>query len=64
MALATQKRGMSLHIGLNAVDPAHYNGWEGHLNACEYDADDMEGIAKVTVCGCERVHADTYAAPS
>ena len=38
--------GRSLHIGLNRVDPAHYNGWNGALNACEFDANDMETLAK------------------
>jgi len=38
--------GRSLHIGLNRVDPAHYNGWDGALNACEFDANDMETLAK------------------
>lgn len=38
--------GISLHIGLNSVDPAHYAGWSGPLNACEADAEDMEAIAK------------------
>jgi hypothetical protein len=39
-------RGMSLHIGLNRVDPAHYDGWDGALNACEFDANDMEALAQ------------------
>jgi hypothetical protein len=39
-------KGLSLHLGLNAVDPAHYQGWGGPLNACEADAEDMQGIAK------------------
>ena len=39
-------RGISLHLGLNAVDPAHYDGWDGTLGACEFDADAMESIAK------------------
>lgn len=39
-------RGRSLHIGLNAVDPKHYGGWSGPLAACEFDANDMEAIAK------------------
>jgi metacaspase-1 len=39
-------RGMSLHIGLNRVDPNHYDGWDGALAACEFDARDMEAIAK------------------
>jgi metacaspase-1 len=38
-------RGKSLHIGLNKVDPAHYAGWDGALNACEFDANDMKAIA-------------------
>src|SRR5882724_970925 len=32
--------GASLHIGLNAVDPKHYSGWDGQLTACEFDAND------------------------
>ena len=28
----------SVHIGVNRVDPAHYNGWEGALLCCENDA--------------------------
>lgn len=39
-------KGISVHIGLNYVDPNHYNGWDGQLNACENDASDMERIAK------------------
>lgn len=38
--------GRAVHIGLNAVDPAHYEGWSGPLNACEADARDMAAIAK------------------
>ncbi|MFD3000396.1 caspase family protein [Pontibacter toksunensis] len=37
--------GISLHIGLNAVDPSHYSGWNEILNAAEYDAHDMYLIA-------------------
>jgi hypothetical protein len=37
---------LSLHIGLNAVDPAAYGGWSGDLMACEFDANDMTAIAK------------------
>ena len=36
----------ALAIGLNSVDPAHYGGWSGPLRACEFDAQDMEKIAK------------------
>ncbi|HZM90057.1 MAG TPA: caspase family protein [Blastocatellia bacterium] len=39
-------KGAALTIGLNAVDPAHYGGWSGELNACEADANDMTAIAK------------------
>ena len=38
-------QGESLHIGVNKVDPAHYNGWEGTLRACEFDAEDMRALA-------------------
>ncbi len=37
--------GLALTIGLNAVDPEHYDGWSGELNACEADAEDMANIA-------------------
>lgn len=39
-------KGLALTIGLNAVDPRHYEGWKGELNACEADARDMTAIAK------------------
>ncbi|MGR3320709.1 MAG: D-Ala-D-Ala carboxypeptidase family metallohydrolase [Pseudooceanicola sp.] len=38
-------RGMSLHVGLNSVDPAHYAGWDGALKACEADALAMQNLA-------------------
>ena len=38
-------KGISLHVGLNSVDPNHYAGWDGPLNACEADAEDMRDIA-------------------
>ena len=38
--------GRSLHIGLNSVDPAAYNGWSGDLAACEFDANDMQTICQ------------------
>ena len=34
-------KGISIHIGLNHVDPKHYQGWDGALNACIADANDM-----------------------
>ncbi len=39
-------KGISLHIGLNRVDPVHYAGWKGELVACENDARHMETIAR------------------
>jgi metacaspase-1 len=38
--------GISLHIGLNRVDPKQYEGWDGQLTACEADAKDMVALAK------------------
>ena len=38
-------RGLSLHIGLNAVDPARYDGWDGQLAGCENDVASMQQIA-------------------
>lgn len=47
MATATKKPvGISLHLGLNAVDPDAYGGWRGDLNACEADARDMAALAQ------------------
>lgn len=43
---SSQAKAMSLHIGLNAVSPAAYGGWDGPLAACEFDAKDMAAIAK------------------
>src|SRR5258705_7150532 len=39
-------KGKSLHIGLNRVDPVHYDGWDGKLNACENDTSLYETLAK------------------
>lgn len=38
-------RGMSIHIGLNHVNPAAYSGWDGALAGCINDATDMKAIA-------------------
>jgi hypothetical protein len=38
--------GHSLHLGLNSVDPSHYDGWSGPLGGCENDANDMAAIAR------------------
>ncbi len=39
-------KGICISIGLNAVDPAHYEGWSGVLNACENDARDIAQITQ------------------
>jgi len=39
-------RGLSIHLGLNSVSPAHYEGWSGELQACEADAKDMTALAR------------------
>ncbi|MFG3497306.1 caspase family protein [Streptomyces sp. NPDC047928] len=39
-------RGLSLHIGLDTVDPHRYDGWDGKLLACENDARDMASLAR------------------
>ena len=39
-------QGISVHIGLNRVDPNQYEGWDGQLAACEADAKDMQALAK------------------
>lgn len=38
-------RAVSIHVGLNAVNPKQYEGWSGDLVACEFDAKDMAAIA-------------------
>jgi subtilisin family serine protease len=45
----------SLHIGLNAVDPAGYDGWNGELHACENDADVFKTFA--TNASFQSVHS-------
>jgi hypothetical protein len=39
-------RAVSLHLGLNTVSAAHYEGWEGPLAACENDARDLAALAR------------------
>jgi metacaspase-1 len=39
-------KGYALTIGLNSVNPEHYDGWSGDLTACEADSKDMADIAK------------------
>ena len=39
-------KALSLHLGLNTVSPAAYEGWDGPLAACEFDANDMAALAR------------------
>ena len=39
-------KALSLHVGLNGVSAAAYEGWDGPLAACEFDANDMAAIAR------------------
>lgn len=43
---AARPRGLSLHIGINAVSADAYAGWTGPLAACEFDAHDMTALAR------------------
>ena len=45
---STARRGLSLHVGVNLVDPKHYVGIGefGELASCELDAEDMENLAR------------------
>ena len=40
-------KALSLHLGLNLVSAAAYEGWTGPLAACEFDANDMAAIARL-----------------
>jgi metacaspase-1 len=39
-------KGHALVIGLNEVDPNHYDGWDGALNVCEADANKIQAYLK------------------
>jgi hypothetical protein len=43
---AAAAKALSLHVGLNGVSAAAYEGWDGPLAACEFDANDMAAIAR------------------
>lgn len=43
--MSAAAKGYSLHVGLNYVDPAYYQGWDGELVACENDTEDMASLA-------------------
>ena len=36
--MASTAKGVSIHFGLNRVDPDHYQGWDGALQGCVNDA--------------------------
>jgi metacaspase-1 len=42
---ASAAKAISLHLGLNSVSAAAYEGWDGPLAACEFDANDMAALA-------------------
>jgi hypothetical protein len=46
--------GISIHIGLNHVDPNAYDGWDGELSGCLNDANAMKAIAQAM--GYDPVH--------
>lgn len=48
--------GVSLHIGVNEVDPDHYDGWSGPLAGCENDARGMFDIASGLGFDAQRLH--------
>lgn len=35
----------ALHLGLNVVDPDHYDGWDGKLDACVNDSEFYKGLS-------------------
>jgi hypothetical protein len=39
-------KGMSVHIGMERVDPAHYGGNDGYLRTCGRDCLDMKALAE------------------
>ena len=43
---AAKPQALSLHLGLNSVNPKAYEGWDGPLAACEFDANDMAALAR------------------
>ena len=48
-------KGLALTIGLNAVDPRYYAGWNGRLSACEADARDMADLARARTFTVKRL---------
>ena len=46
MLTSAKPKALSLHLGLNSVSAAAYEGWDGPLAACEFDAKDMAALAR------------------
>ena len=42
----TAAKGLSLHVGLNEIDPNHYDGSHGYLSSCINDANAMADLAR------------------
>jgi hypothetical protein len=47
--------GLALTIGVNSVDPEHYEGWVGTLNSGAADADDMQDLVVANGFSCTRL---------
>lgn len=45
-SLTRMRKGLSLHLGLNYIDPNHYDRWGGDRLAGEADANDMTALAR------------------
>lgn len=57
---ASGKIGISIHLGLNTVNPDSYNGWKGNLRSPYFDAHDMSFMAK-SIGYTTNVFTDYYA---
>jgi metacaspase-1 len=57
-SVGSKPKGLSLHVGLNRIDPAHYDGNDGELGACVGDAEAMEALARAQGYGVMNVLRD------
>ncbi len=46
VASPAARKGLSVHVGLNEIDPAHYHGSSGALSCCVKDSQDMKALAE------------------
>lgn len=44
---SASKQVFGLHVGLNYVNPVHYQGWDGALSGCVPDAKAMQAVAGI-----------------